>query len=149
MSALVTVSGAALVAPRPRNNFSTHAINGDADHVPACTCPMWGGFRALLTCSMLHPGLSFSLQLQRHQTFPRIGLIGGHCGRLRPLICSPNIPIKGFAFTLSFNLVVEVTGQLMEINTPALLVYHRYIRELTYSTPVDVVQQNLYKGFFT
>ena len=97
---------------------------------------------------MLHPDSSSSLQLQRHQTFPRIGLIGEHCGRLRPLNCSPGVPIKASAFTLRLNLV-ELTGQFMEINTPALLVYHHYIRSLTltYSTPIDVVQQNLYEGF--
>ena len=89
---------------------------------------------------MLHASPGFVLFAS-----PRIGLIGGHCGRLRPLICLPSFPIKGFALTLSFNLIGEVTVQSMEINTPALLVYHRYIRsrKLTYSTPVDTVQQNL------
>ena len=120
MLALVAVPGPCCLGPaRPRINLSTHAIDGEADHVRHVRIPR--GALSGLT-DMLHapPGSSSSIQLQRHQAFPRIGLIGRHCGGLGHLIYSSSIPIKGFALTLSFNLIVEVTGQLMEINMPAL-----------------------------
>jgi len=56
---------------------------------------------------MLHAPSEF-VNYKPLETFLRIGLIGGHCGRLRPLTCSPSIPINGFILTLSFKLAVEI-----------------------------------------